>query len=291
MALSNLKSNGTTLSSALIKIFITFLFLQYHVNSQYSPSPSPSKPQPSLDSTISFSITKFDEENPDIFLKGDASVSNGVLSLIKTDQYSGKPLQKSVGRATHLTPIHIWDETSGELADFSTSFSFIVNTNGSSLHGDGFTFFLGPLHFDLPKNSSGGYLGLFNPETALIPSQNSIVAIEFDSFTNGWDPASPSQYPHIGIDVGSIDSVATVDWPLDVLPRNALGEARINYNSESKRLSVFVDYPGRGEATSVSFVVDLRSVLPEWVRVGFSAATGELVETHDIINWSFEAAL
>ncbi|NP_001411553.1 putative concanavalin A-like lectin/glucanase domain, legume lectin [Medicago truncatula] len=277
------------LSSALIKIFITFLFLQNHVNSQYS---SPSKPQPSLGSTISFSITKFDDESPNIFVKGDASISNGVLSLTKTDKYSGKPLQKSVGRATHLTPIHIWDETSGELADFSTSFSFIVNTNGSRLHGDGFTFFLGPLHFDLPKNSSGGYLGLFNPETALIPSQNPIVAIEFDSFTNGWDPASPSQYPHIGIDVGSIDSRATVNWPLDFVQTNALGEASINYNSESKRLSVFVAYPGSGKnATGVSFVVDLRSVLPEWVRVGFSAATGELVETHDIINWSFEAAL
>jgi len=167
-----------------------------------------------------------------------------------------------------------------------------VNTNGSRLHGDGFAFFLGPLHFDLPKNSSGGYLGLFNPETALIPSQNPVVAIEFDSFTNGWDPASPSQYPHIGIDVGSIDSSATVNWPLDFVPLNALGEASINYNSESKRLSVFVAYPGSGKnATGVSFVVDLRSVLPEWVRVGFSAATGELVETHEIINWSFEAAL
>jgi hypothetical protein len=41
-----------------------------------------------------------------------------------------------------------------------------VNTNGSRLHGDGFTFFIGPVHFELPKNSSGGYLGLFNPETA-----------------------------------------------------------------------------------------------------------------------------
>jgi len=286
MALSNLKSSPTTLSSALIKIFITFLFLQYHVKSQYSPSPLQ---QPR--NTVSFTILEFEKENPDIFLRGDASISGGILKLTKTDQ-TGEPLQKSIGRATHLTPIHIWDKTSGKLADFSTHFFFFVNTNGSELHGDGFAFYMGPLHFEVPKNSSGGYLGLFDPETAFDPSKNPIIAIEFDSFTNGWDPASPSQYPHIGIDVGSIDSVATVDWPVDVLPRNALGEAIINYNSVSKRLSVFVDYPGSGrKATGVSFVVDLRSVLPEWVRVGFSAATGELVEIHDIINWSFESSL
>jgi hypothetical protein len=289
MALSNLKSNRTTLSSQLIKIFIAFLFLQYHnVNSQYSQSPSQQLYQ---SETFSFTIAQFDEENQNLFLNGDASTSGGILRLTKTDQY-GKPLQNSVGRATHFTPIHIWDKASGELADFSVDFSFIVNTNGSRLHGDGFTFFIAPSHFELPKNSSGGYLGLFNPETAHVPAQNPIIAIEFDSFTNGWDPATPSQFPHIGIDVGSIDSVATVNWPLDFVQTNALGEARINYNSESKKLSVFVVYPGsEREGTTVSYVVDLRSVLPEWVRVGFTASTGELVETHDIINWSFESAL
>ncbi|CAJ2647304.1 lectin [Trifolium medium] len=307
MALSNIKYNPTTHSTPLIKIFITFLFLQYHnVNSQYSPipissppepspepSPSPSSPQPPRpESTVSFTIEQFKEDDPNIFVLGDASISDGIVSLTKTDQY-GKPLQKSVGRVTHITPIHIWDKTSGKLADFSTGFSFIVNTNGSKFHGDGFTFFLGPLDFDLPKNSSGGYLGLFNPETALVPSQNPVIAIEFDTYTNGWDPSSPSQFPHIGIDIGSLDSVATVNWPIDdFVETNALGEASISYISESKKLSVFVDYPNsEREGFSVSYVVDLRSVLPEWVRVGFSAATGELVETHDITNWSFDSAL
>ncbi|GAU23285.1 hypothetical protein TSUD_237390 [Trifolium subterraneum] len=289
MALSNLKSNRTTLSSQLIKIFIAFLFLQYHnVNSQYSPSPSQ---ELARTETFSFTVRQFDEENPNIFLGGGASTTGGILKLTKADQ-NGKPLQNSVGRATYFTLIHIWDKASGELADFSVGFSFVVNTNGSRLHGDGFTFFIGPVHFEIPKNSSGGYLGLFNPETAHIPAQNPIIAIEFDSFTNGWDPATPSQFPHIGIDVGSIDSVATGNWPIDFVQANPLGEASINYNSESKKLSVFVAYPGsEREGTSVSCVVDLRSVLPEWVRVGFTASTGELVETHDIINWSFESAL
>ena len=31
--------------------------------------------------------------------------------------------------------------------------------------------------------------------------------------------------------------------------------------------------------------------MPEWVRVGFSAATGELVESHTILSWSFSSNL
>jgi hypothetical protein len=284
MAFSNFKTNpiqSRVLSSSAI--FITFLLLQYHnVESQASPTRS---------ENVAFSITQFEEENTDIFIRGDATISGGILRLTKTDQY-GKPLPNSVGRATYVTPIHIWDKASGELADFSTGFSFIVNTNNEPLHGDGFAFFIGPLHFDLPKNSSGGYLGLFNPETAHVPSKNPILAIEFDGFTNVWDPPSSFQSPHIGIDVGSIDSVAYSQWPINFVQNNPIGEASINYNSESKNLSVFVAYPGtEWNSTRVSFVVDLRSVLPEWVRVGFSAATGQLVETHEIINWSFESSL
>jgi len=54
---------------------------------------------------------------------------------------------------------------------------------------------------------------------------------------------------------------------------------------------MFVVYPGDNRNATVSTIVDLRTVLPEWIRVGFSAATGELVETHDVLDWYFEAAL
>ncbi|WVZ07787.1 hypothetical protein V8G54_021133 [Vigna mungo] len=164
----------------------------------------------------------------------------------------------------------------------SSGFSFVVNPNGSTLHADGFAFFLAPADLHLPGNSSRGYLGLFNPKTALDPSKNQIVAIDFDSYTNDWDPNSPSQSPHIGIDVNSINELE---------PDNVVAHASINYNSESKHLSVFVAYHGDNRNATVSTTVDLRTVLLEWIRVGFSAATGDLVETHDVLNWVFEAAL
>lgn len=280
MAFPNSKSLSP-LSILLIKFLVPFLLLQHH-----SAQPSPL----SADETISFGFSFFEEDDITIALLGNASISGGVLRLTNTDQL-GKPVPHSVGRAVHVTPIHLWDKNNGNLADFSSGFSFVVNPNGSTLHADGFAFFLAPADLHLPRNSSGAYLGLFNPETALDPSKNQIVAIEFDSYTNDWDPNSPSQSPHIGIDVDSIKSVATVAWPSELEPDNAVAHASINYNSESKHLSVFVAYPGDNRNATVSTIVDLRTVLPEWIRVGFSAATGDLVETHDVLNWVFEAAL
>ncbi|RDX75666.1 hypothetical protein CR513_44427, partial [Mucuna pruriens] len=279
-----LLQSPSPLSTLLIKfLIITFLLLQYdNVKSQQSPL--------SADETVSFGLPLFNEDNPNILLLGNASVSGGVLRLTNTDQY-GRPVPHSVGRAVHVTPVHLWDKTNGDLADFSADFSFVVNPKGSTLHADGFAFFLAPASFHLPQNSSGGYLGIFSPETALDPSKNQIVAVEFDSYTNEWDPSSPSQLPHIGIDVDSIKSVASVPWLSDFEPDTAIAHATINYNSESKRLTVFVVYPGDNRNATVSTIVDLRTVLPDWIRVGFSASTGDLVETHDILSWSFEAAL
>ncbi|KAK7307281.1 hypothetical protein VNO77_40199 [Canavalia gladiata] len=284
MAFPNSKSFQNLLSVLLIKIFIPFLLLQYNtVNSQQSPL--------AAYETINFGFSGFSEEDPNIGLIGDASASGGILRLTKTDSL-GKPIPHSVGRAMHITPIHLWNKNNGELADFTSYFSFVVNTNGSTLHGDGLAFFIAPFdNIHIPKNSSGGYLGLFSPDTALEPNKNQILAIEFDSFTNDWDPNPRFQSPHIGIDVGSIESVVSVAWPIEFEPGNAIVHASLNYNSEDKTLSVFVVYPTDNRNATLSTIVDLRTILPEYVRVGFSASTGDLVETHQIISWSFEAAL
>ncbi|XP_016198953.1 agglutinin-2-like [Arachis ipaensis] len=275
--------------SSPLKIFISLLLLQLFNNSVNSQFPTP----PDYES-VDFGFSSFDPNDPNLGLFSDASISSaGILHLTETD-YQGKALQNSVGRLVHATPVHIWDRNTGNLADFTAGFTFVVNPGDSEVRGDGFAFFLGPLRQDIPQNSTGGYLGLFDPKTALDPSKNQILAIEFDTFPNEWDPpaATITQAPHVGIDVGSVKSVATANWPAYSIPSFAVGSASINYNSETKRLSVFVSYPGISNATvSLSANVDLRSVLPEYVRVGFSAATGDVVETHDIFSFHFEAAL
>ena len=105
--------------------------------------------------------------------------------------------------------MYLWDASTGRLTDFNTEFSFIIKAvdTTSPLHGDELSFFIAPFESNIPNNSSGGYLGLLNPEFALTPSRNQIVAVEFDNYKNPWDPVSN----HVGIDVNSIQLVSVTE--------------------------------------------------------------------------------
>ena len=154
---------------------------------------------------------------------------------------------------------------------------------------DGIAFVIAPFPCNMPNDSSGGFLGLFSADTALNAYKNQIVAVEFDSFSNPWDPSTA----HTGIDVNSIASVTTTQWQTGNAGNAFLATATVNYEPGTKNLSVSVRYPGshvNGTSSSLSFVIDLRTVLPEWVRVGFSGAAGRLVETHWILDWTFTSS-
>jgi len=244
--------------------------------------------------SVSFSFSNFETGTEyDIGFLGDARALDGAIQLTRRDSGPyGTPIirKHSVGRAVYIPPIRVWDKTTGKLADFETTFSFVVDSAGSEIHADGFSFFILPFDADpsIPRNSSGGYLGLFSPKTAFNAYKNQIVAVEFDSFGNEWDPKPVAIAPHLGLDINSLEYVETVDWPINSVPQGSIGRASILYNSESKELSVGVTYATQ-PITVVQFskTIDLRGVLPEWVRIGFSAATGDSVETHDILSWSF----
>ena len=233
---------------------------------------------------LSFEFSNFfgPYRNEIITYQGDAIASNGTIQLTKVKNSINMPF--SVGRASYAIPMHLYDPKIG-LASFTTTFSFIVRSNGQIV-GDGIAFFIvAPNHSKIPESSSGGYLGLFSPETAFNSLQNQIVAVEFDTFANQWDPP----YAHVGINVNSIRSLQTVRWAIES-DDNVLTTvvATINYDALSHRLSVVVNSVNR---TTISFseVIDLRAFLPEWVIVGFSGATGGFVETHEILSWTFNS--
>ncbi|KAJ1407261.1 Legume lectin domain [Sesbania bispinosa] len=71
------------------------------------------------------------------------------------------------------------------------------------------------------------------------------TVIGFDSFANEWDPNPLSEFPHIGINVNSIESVESVGWKSNVEPdgAGALVRALIRYDSQTKELFVLVSYP------------------------------------------------
>ncbi|XP_028802840.1 agglutinin-2-like [Neltuma alba] len=242
--------------------------------------------------SVSFSFDFKDGVPPSIILQGDAAPYASQILLTKTDITNNLSMPHSAGRAVYSTPIHLWDSDTGEVADFTTNFSFAVSSGGSDRRGDGLTFFMEPIDaaLSLPANSSGGFLGLFSPDTALNYSQNSILAVELDSFGNeDWDPP----FPHVGIDYNTLMSVNTDRWPIDVVPPGSIGNARISYEYKTKTMNVSIGYPDVQTPTfvSLSLIFDMKDVLPEYVRIGLSAATGDFVESHNIFSWSFRTLI
>lgn len=244
--------------------------------------------------SFSFSFSKFEPNDGfNLGFLGDARPYGGAILLTKRDGPDGTTLrQNSVGRVLYIPPVRLWDKNTNKIADFTTEFTFVVDPAGSRIHGDGFAFFMIPYESDprIPTNSTGGYLGLFSPEKAFNTQKNQIVAVEFDSFGNEWDPVFNPIAPHVGIDVNSLESVVTGDWVINSVPEGSFGKARISYDSKAKKLFVLVSYDNTSEETFITQVIDLRDFLPEWVRIGFSASTGNSVESHDLVSWSFTSS-
>lgn len=269
MASSNLQTLNSF--SLLLSILLTFFFLLL-INKANSTE------------TVSFSFTKFTQDQKNLIFQGDALVrpTTGTLELTKVE--TGNPVSSSLGRALYASPIRIYDNTTNNVASFVTSFSFLIKAPNRLTAADGLAFFLAPI--DTQPQKPGGFLGLFKDKD--FDKSNQIVAVEFDTFVDEeWDP----QGRHIGIDVNSVNSVKTTGF---TLANGQVANVFISYEASTKILSASLVFPSRQSSYIVSSVVDLKDVLPEFVRVGFSATTGiseGFVESHDILSWSFESTL
>lgn len=49
--------------------------------------------------------------------------------------------------------------------------------------------------------------------------------------------------------------------------------------------------PNPSEKTTITYQIDLTKFLPEWVIIGFSAATGKFGERHILRSWEFTSSL
>ncbi|KAL7199675.1 hypothetical protein ACSBR2_021884 [Camellia fascicularis] len=191
----------------------------------------------------------------------------------KQDQHSPELLSWSshIQRSSFL-----WDNTSGKLTDFNTYFLFVIDSQESNVFADGLTFFLVP-NGSTPNITTGGAIGPPIGSSPTFSATTPFVAVEFDTFHNGWDPVNITPITHVGININSLNSSAYAIWNSDVI-HGSENEAWISYNSSSQNLSVIlrtgsVNNSNSAES-SISFVVDLKTKLPEWVTIGFSAATG-----------------
>ncbi|KAK9073970.1 hypothetical protein SSX86_006564 [Deinandra increscens subsp. villosa] len=129
------------------------------------------------------------------------------------------------------------------------------------------------------------------PDSASSP----FVAVEFDTFSNDWDPRIGRGIPigdHVAIDLSSVSSVKSQKWFTNVTGKGVC-EAWIRYDSVSKDLSV--SFTGFQNNTVVRqdglvYTVDLKKELPERVVFGFSGATGAMFRGNTLRSWSFESS-
>jgi hypothetical protein len=243
-------------------------------------------PLPPFTSALSFNFTTFTQ--------GDKNITNyRAFEDKQVLQLTGDEIRKlDVGRATYFKSMHLWDKESKNLTDFTTSFSFVINSKNSIYYGDGLAFFLAPNDSTLPEDSEGGGMGLATTKQSLNTTANHFVAVEFDIFSNPeWDPPGV----HVGIDINSTKSVANVswEWANTSITQGLTNEAQISYDSTSHNLSVLLTGFIKDSTVqqSLSYIVDLRDYLPERVTFGFSAATGDSPAMHTILTWNFSSTL
>nr|CAB3453171.1 unnamed protein product [Digitaria exilis] len=197
----------------------------------------------------------------------------------------------SVGRVWHAQPVPLWDPTTGEVASFTTSFTFRIKPAGASspeLSADGMAFFLSSRHpSGVPPGSYGRNLGLFTDgSNRNATGDDRVVAVEFDTYRNDeWEEDGN----HVGIDVNSIVSAASTS-PDKSMKSGDILAAEVAFDNGTETLSVKLWMNGM-TSHSVKAKVDMRRSLPEVVAVGFSAATGANVEVHRLLTWSFNSTL
>ncbi|KAG2704935.1 hypothetical protein I3760_05G029400 [Carya illinoinensis] len=239
-------------------------------------------------SAISFNYTSFSSNDTNITYDQRAAAAKNVIRLTGNQAHN-----QFVGRVTYSRPMHLWDKISGNLTDFTTHFSFIIDSQNRTAYGDGLVFFLDRAGSKIPKSvTKGGAMGLTRDGQELNTTDNHFVAVEFDIYQNNrWDPPSL----HVGIDIKSMRSIANVSWLISntSIMEGRKNEAWISYNSSSHNLNVVFtalrnNVPVR---QFLSEIVDLRLHLPEFVAFGFSAATGNAFAMHIIYSWDFSSSL
>ncbi|CAH8298879.1 unnamed protein product [Eruca vesicaria subsp. sativa] len=234
-------------------------------------------------SSLNFSISRFTLGDSRIAYQGDAT-PNGEIVL------NNIAFTCRVGWATYAKRVAIWDSETQKASDFTTNFTFKIDISSTS-YGHGLAFFLGPPGFTVPPNSASGFLGLFN-ETNGHSSRFPLVHIEFDTFYNvEWDPYGIKS--HVGINNNSLASSNFTSWNA-TLHSQDICHVQVSYNAVQRNLSVSWRYEETSipsEISSLYYIIDLVQVLPAEVTMGFSGATGSMMEGHKILSWDFYSSL
>ncbi|KAM1041690.1 hypothetical protein TB2_030385 [Malus domestica] len=248
---------------------------------------------------LSFNFLSFQNDRTNLFFEGDAfnvqDDFDGQFLLLTKGLADNIRQGYSVGRATYSQPFLLRENATGKLADFITTFKFVIDSVGKTPYADGLAFFLAPNGSRLnTKVGVGSSLGLpvyvVNPPNNESTNLYPFVAVEFDIFTNRVTYVDDPDGDHVGININSLKSKVKKAWNGSITTGGE-NTAQIRYNSGSKNLSVVYTsvVDGVREKRYISYNVDLNEYLQGYVVVGFSAATGVSTAQHRINSWSFDS--
>ncbi|CAL9233278.1 unnamed protein product [Arabidopsis halleri] len=235
-----------------------------------------------------FTYNGFHPPLTNIAIQGITTVTpKGLLKLTNTTM-------QSTGHAFYTKPIRFKDSPNGTVSSFSTTFVFAIHPQNPLVGTHGMAFVIAPSS-SLPFATFGQYLGLFNV-TNNGNVRNHVFAVEFDTIMNM--VLNDTNNNHVGIDINSLNSVESS-------PAGYWDE-KDQFNNltliSQKRMQVWINYDGRTHRIDVtmapfsenkprkplvSIVRDLSSVLLEYMFVGFSSSTGNIVSEHFVLGWSF----
>ncbi|KAD3338657.1 hypothetical protein R6Q59_016780 [Mikania micrantha] len=236
------------------------------------------------------------DDNGFSFIFNDSQV-DGVREIKPDGQvvHTNEPQMFGVGQTFYSRPFRFKNSTSGDALSFSTSFVFGIIPESTLYTFHGMTFAIAPSKSLI--NSSSEHLGLFN-RTNDGNASNHVVALELDTFQNL--ELADIDSNHVGLDINSVVSVfATTAGYYDdqngdfinlTLSSSQAIRAWVDYDAAQKQINVTLaplnfKKPKRPLA---SLQKDLSPFLLEEMFVGFTSATGILLQRFYVLAWSFQ---
>ncbi|KAG0561462.1 hypothetical protein KC19_9G066300 [Ceratodon purpureus] len=264
--------------------------------------------------STNISFPRFNGENGSKFIKlGDAVAQNSSIDLNSYDYTFRKAF--SVGKFLYPEMVRVLDPSTGQVASFSTSYSFEIILNpppnpptdpdGRYKVSDGLAFTLATDNSTIVP--SGAY---HNGEILCMDKANPTIrlfAVEIDTWLDpsDFDPSDS----HIAVDINSAIHSNGYSFPefvhnLCQPPQNTSFCGYFVNNPGP--FTVWVDYDGPTQMIEVRFSpglsatkpspaiirnkLDLSKVLNEFMYVGFSGSYGIYGEIHRILSWNFSSS-
>ena len=232
-----------------------------------------------------------------MLLYGSATVESRILTLTNDTNFL-------IGRALYPQKITTKKPNSSYVYPFSTSFIFSMVPYKNTLPGHGMVFIFVPFT-GIEGATSSQNLGLLNYTNG--NSKSHVFGVEFDVFKNQeFDDISAN---HVGIDMNSLKSVEAHDagyWPNSQGSNNTNSGAQDEKSFKELKLNngenyqVWIDYSdslinvtmapvglARPQRPLLSVPLNLSEVFEDEMYVGFTSSTGQLVQSHKLLAWSF----